>query len=63
VCVCVYTHIYIYIHTHTHPPNGRKVGGVVIPRVKRFRYLSSIIQENRKIDEDTNQRIKIGWQK
>ena len=37
--------------------------GVVIPRVERFRYLGSIIHENGEIDEDINQRIKIGWQK
>jgi len=34
--------------------------GMVISRVERFRYLGSIIQENGKIDENINQRIKIG---
>jgi len=36
---------------------------VVVPRVERFRYLGSIIQENGEIDKDINQQIKIGWQK
>jgi len=34
-----------------------------IPRVERFKYLGSIIQENGEIDEDINHRIKVGWQK
>jgi len=36
--------------------------GAVITRVERFRYLGLIIQENGEIDEDINQRIKVGWQ-
>ena len=43
--------------------NKVAIEGVVIPRVERFKYLGSIIQENREIDEDINQQIKIGWQK
>ena len=43
--------------------NEVAIEGAVIPRVKSFRYLGSIIQENGEIDEDINQRIKIGWQK
>jgi len=45
------------------------VGGEVtldgrpIPKVDRFKYLGSIIQQNGDIDEDINQRIKVGWQK
>ena len=39
------------------------IGDVVISRIERFRYLDSIIQENGEVDEDINQRIKIGWQK
>jgi len=35
--------------------------GAVISRDQMFRYLGSIIQGNREIDEDINQRIKIGW--
>jgi len=36
------------------------IKGVVVPRVERFRYLRSIIQANGEIDENINQRIKIG---
>jgi len=39
------------------------IEGTIIPRVKSFRYLGSIIQENGEIDEDINHRIKVGWQK
>jgi len=39
------------------------IEGAVIPRVERFRYQGSIIQENGEIDVDINQWIKIGWQK
>ena len=31
------------------------IEGAVVPRVERFRYLGSIIQENGEIDEDINQ--------
>jgi len=37
------------------------IDGVVMPRVERFRYLGSIIQENGENDGDINQWIKIGW--
>ena len=50
--------------------NGRvDAGGEVtldlrpIPKVEKFKYLGSIIQQNGDIDEDINQRIKVGWQK
>ena len=43
--------------------DGVIIGGVVIPSAERFRYLASIIKEDGEIDEDINQRIKIGWQK
>ena len=36
------------------------IEGAMISRVERFRYLSSIIQENWKIDKDINYRIKVG---
>ena len=39
------------------------IEGASIPRVERFRYLGSIIQENGEIDEDINHRIKVGWKK
>jgi len=38
--------------------NEVAIEGAVIPRAERFRYLGSIIQENREIDEDINQRIR-----
>jgi len=39
------------------------IESVAIPRVERFRYLGSIIQENGEIDENINKRIKVGWLK
>jgi len=44
-------------------------GGVVtldgrqIPKVDKFKYFGSIIQQNGDINEDINQRIRVGWQK
>jgi len=32
---------------------------LAIPRAKKFRYLGSIIEEKRDIDEDINQRIRV----
>jgi len=57
-----------YLHCHFSVSEGGvanevAIEGAVISRVKRFRYLSSIIHENEDIDEDINQQIKIGWQK
>jgi len=40
--------------------NEVAIRGELIPKVERFRYLGSIIQGNGEIDEDINQRIKIG---
>ena len=37
--------------------------GRSIPKVDKFKHLGSIIQQNWDIDEDINQRIKVGWQK
>ena len=37
--------------------------GRVIPKVAKFKYLGSIIQQNGDIDEDISQRIRVGWQK
>ena len=34
--------------------------GTAIPKVNKFRYLGSIIQQNGDIDEDVNHRIKMG---
>ena len=39
------------------------INGVVVPRIERFIYLGSIIQGNREINEDIDQRIKTRWQK
>jgi len=39
------------------------IEGESIPKVDKFRYLGSIIQENGDIDEDINHRIRVGWQK
>jgi len=39
------------------------IEGPILPRVERFKYLGSIIQENGEIEEDINHRIKVGWQK
>lgn len=36
------------------------VGGVALLSVVKFRYLGSTIQDKGDIDEDTNQRIKVG---
>jgi len=36
---------------------------ITIPKIKKFKYLGSIIQQKRDIDEDINQRIKVGWKK
>ena len=35
------------------------IEGAHIPRVERFKYLGSIIQENGEIDEDINHQIKV----
>jgi len=43
--------------------NEVDIRGAVIPRVERFIYFSSIIQENGQIDKDINQRIKREWKK
>jgi len=44
---------------------GREVtlDGSSIPKVDKFKYLGSIIQQNGDIDEDIHQPIKVGWKK
>jgi len=44
---------------------GREItiGGVIIPRVEKFKYLGSIVEEKGDIDEDIHHRIRVGWQK
>ena len=37
------------------------MGGVVIPRVEKFKYLGSIMEEKRDIDEAIKHRIRVGW--
>ena len=39
------------------------IDGMVIPNVEKFKYLGSIIHQKGDIDEDINQRIKVGWKK
>ena len=39
------------------------LGGVLIPRVEKFKYLGSIMEEKGDVDEDINHRIRVGWQK
>ena len=39
------------------------MGGVVVPRVEKFKYLGSIVEEKGDIDEDISHRIRVGWQK
>ena len=39
------------------------MGGVVIPRVEKFKYLGSIVEEKGDINEDINHCIRVGWQK
>jgi len=39
------------------------MGGVVIPRVEKFKYLGSIVEQRGDIDEDINHHIRVGWQK
>ena len=37
--------------------------GRQIPKVDKFKYLCSIIQQNGDVDDDINQRIRVRWQK
>ena len=39
------------------------MGGVVIPRIKKFKYLGSIVEEKGDIDEGIIHRIRVGLQK
>jgi len=38
------------------------MGGVVVPRVEKFKYLGSIVEERGDIDEDISHRISVRWQ-
>jgi len=39
------------------------MGRVVVPRVEKFKYLDSMVEEGGDIDDDISHRIKVGWQK
>lgn len=39
------------------------IGSKIIPKVNKFKYLSSMIQDISEIDEDVSHCIKIGWLK
>ena len=39
------------------------IGGVVVPRVKKFKYLGSMVEEGGDIDDDISHQIKVWWQK
>ena len=39
------------------------MGGVIVPRAEKFKYLGSIVEERGDIDEDISHRIRAGWQK
>ena len=39
---------------------GVTLDGRPIPKVDKFKYFRSIIRQNRDIDEDINQQIKVG---
>lgn len=36
---------------------------VSIPKVEKFRYIGSIVQQSGEIDKDINHHIKVGWLK
>jgi len=39
------------------------MGGAMVPRVEKFNYLRSIVEERGDIDEDISHRIRATWQK
>ena len=40
-----------------------KIGENILQKVKSFKYLGCIIQDNRKIEQNVNYRIQAGWSK
>jgi hypothetical protein len=40
-----------------------RLDGQVVPKKDTFRYLGSMLQKNRDIDEDVSHKIKTGWLK
>jgi len=39
------------------------IDGMTIPKLEKFKYIGSIIQQQGYVVEDINQRIQVGWQK
>ena len=49
--------------TTTQEEKGISLKGQVVPRKDTFRYLGSMLQRDRDIDEDVSHIIKAGWMK
>jgi hypothetical protein len=49
--------------TTTQEEGAVRLDGQVIPKKDTFRYLGSMLQKNRDINEDVSHRIKVGWLK
>ena len=49
--------------TTTREDEDISLKGQVVPRKNTFRYLGSMLQRDRDIDEDVSHRIKVGWMK
>ena len=37
------------------------MGGLVVPRVEKFKYLGSMVEEGGDFDEDIRHRVRPGW--
>ena len=48
---------------HTNSNLGVKIGDDSIPQITRFKYLRSIIKNDREIEGNVNHRIQVGWSK
>jgi hypothetical protein len=46
-----------------HKRGDVRLDGQVVPKKDTFRYLGSMLQKNRDIDEDVSHKIKTGWLK
>ena len=49
--------------TTTHEEADVNLEGQIVPKKDTFRYLRSVLQRDRDIDEDVSNRIKAGWMK
>ena len=49
--------------TTTHEEGDVNLEGQIVPKKDTFRYLRSVLQRDRDIDEDVSNRIKAGWMK